>query len=195
VTDRPLRADARRNRERLLEAAAAEFARKGADASLEEVARKAGLAIGTLYRHFPTREALFVAVHHAEITRVAGHAGELLARHEPADALRLWMGTFTGFMTAKHGMASAFRMVLASGENPFPPMRGAVLDALDALVSACGDALRPDIDVLDVLTLLNGISLATADPASTDRLIDLVIAGIGARPGDMVEKRQPRDER
>jgi AcrR family transcriptional regulator len=121
MTDRPLRADARRNRERLLEAAAAELARKGADASLEEIARKAGVAIGTLYRHFPTREALFVAVHHGEMTRVAGQAGELLARHEPAEALRLWMATFTGFMTAKHGMASAFRMVLAPGRTPSRP--------------------------------------------------------------------------
>lgn len=180
MTDRPLRADAQRNRERLLQAAAGEFARRGADASLEEIARQAGLAIGTLYRHFPTREALFVAVHHAEMTRVAGYADELLARHEPLEALRLWMGRFTGFMTAKHGMADAFRMVLASGENPFVPMRGIVLDALAKLVAACGSGLRQDVGGLDILTVLNGISLAATDAAQTTRLIDLVLSGLQA---------------
>lgn len=180
VADRPLRADAQRNRERLLSAAAGEFARRGADASLEEVARQAGVAIGTLYRHFPTREALFVAVHHAEMARVANCADELLADHEPLDALRLWMSQFTAFMAAKHGMASAFRMVLASGDNPFAPMRIMVLDALARLVAACGGKLRQDIDGLDVLTVLNGISLAALDPAQTDRLIDLVLRGLRA---------------
>lgn len=178
MTDRPLRADARRNRERLLEAAGGAFARDGADASLEEIARQAGVAIGTLYRHFPTREALFVAVHHAEMIRVAGYADELLARHEPIGALRLWMGGFTDFMAAKHGMADAFRMVLASGENPFAGMRGIVLDALAKLITACGDGLRRDIDGLDILTLLNGISLAATDAAQTARLIDLVLSGL-----------------
>jgi AcrR family transcriptional regulator len=178
MTDRPLRADARRNRERLLQAAAGEFTRRGADASLEEIARQAGVAIGTLYRHFPAREALFVAVHEAEMTRVAEYADELLARREPLDALRLWMGRFTDFMTAKHGMADAFRMVLASGDNPFVPMRGIVLDALAKLVTACGDQVRDNVDGLDILTVLNGISLATPDAAQTARLIDLVFSGL-----------------
>jgi AcrR family transcriptional regulator len=182
VNDRPLRADAQRNRERLLEAAASAFARKGADTSLEEIARQAGVAIGTLYRHFPTREALFVAVHQAEMTRVAGYADELLTRHDPLDALRLWMGRFTDFMTAKHGMADAFRMVLSSGENPFVPMRGLVLDALAKLVAACGDRLTQDVDGLDILTALNGISLAATDAAQTARLIDLVLSGLQNTP-------------
>jgi len=180
VTDRPLRADAQRNRERLLAAAASEFARRGAGASLEEIARQAGLAIGTLYRHFPTREALFVAVHQAEVARVAGCADDLLARHEPLEALRLWMGRFTAFMTAKHGMADAFRMVLASGENPFVPMRGTVLGALATLVAACGSRLRQDVSGLDILTVLNGISLAASDAAQTARLIDLMLSGLQA---------------
>jgi AcrR family transcriptional regulator len=178
VTDRPRRSDAQRNRERLLEAAGIAFARKGSGASLEEIARQAGVAIGTLYRHFPTREALFVAVHHAEMTRVADEADELLSRHAPLDALRLWMGLFTDFMTAKHGMADAFRMVLASGENPFAPMRGIVLEALTELVTRCGDRLRQDVDGLDILTVLNGISLATTDREQTARLIDLVLGGL-----------------
>jgi AcrR family transcriptional regulator len=180
VTDRPLRADAQRNRERLLEAAAGELGRKGADASLEEVARQAGVAIGTLYRHFPTREALFIAVHKAEMTRVAGYTDELLDAHEPLDALRVWMGRFTSFMSAKHGMADAFRMVLASGENPFIGMRGIMLDALAKLVAACGSRLRQDVSGFDILTALNGISLATTDAAQTDRLIDLVLSGLRA---------------
>ena len=178
MTDRPLRADAQRNRDRLLEAAEVAFATKGADASLEEIARQAGVAIGTLYRHFPTREALFVAVHRAEMIRVAEHADTLLAAHDPLDALRLWMGRFTDFMTAKRGMADAFRMVLASGDNPFVPMRGIVLDALTKLVLASGDRLRHDVDGLDILTVLNGISLATDDVEQTGRLIDLVLGGL-----------------
>jgi len=107
MTDRPLRADAQRNRDALLAAAAPAFAAKGADASLEEIARQAGVAIGTLYRHFPTREALFVAVHRAEMINVAEHADALLITYEPLIALRLWLGRFTDFMTAKHGMADA----------------------------------------------------------------------------------------
>src|SRR2546422_362839 len=104
MTDRPLRADAQRNRDALLAAAAPAFASKGADASLEEIARQAGVAIGTLYRHFPSREALFVAVHRAEMINVAEHADALLISYEPLIALRLWLGRFTDFMTAKHGM-------------------------------------------------------------------------------------------
>ncbi|HEY0501720.1 MAG TPA: helix-turn-helix domain-containing protein [Kutzneria sp.] len=180
MTDRPLRADAQRNRDALLAAAAPAFASRGADASLEEIARQAGVAIGTLYRHFPTREALFVAVHRAEMINVAEHADALLIEHEPLAALRLWLGRFTDFMTAKHGMADAFRMVLASGDNPFVPMRGIVLDALTKLVLACGDELRHDVDGLDILTVLNGISLATSDVEQTARLIDLVLAGLRA---------------
>ena len=109
------RSDARRNRERLLETAAAAFAVGDGPVSLEAVARGAGVGIGTLYRHFPTREALIEAVYRAELADVSASAAQLLNEHPPADALRRWMDRYAEFVAAKRGMAESLRAIFESG--------------------------------------------------------------------------------
>lgn len=183
VNDRSQRADARRNRERLLEVAAQAFTDGGAEVSLEAIAREAGVGIGTLYRHFPTREALVEAVYRNEVARLSGSAGHLLSTMTPEAALREWMKDFVAFMTTKHGMAGALRAVIASGGNPYGQTRTQLLDAVRALVEASvvNGTIRKDIDPLDILTALNGISLAGVDPAQIERLLDLLLDGLRTR--------------
>jgi AcrR family transcriptional regulator len=181
MTKKPMRADAQRNRERIVSAATDAFAEHGADASLEDIARQAGVGIGTLYRHFPTREALYIAVHRAEITRIAERADELLAKHHSHDALNLWIDEFVDFLQAKQGsMASVFRTVMEDGENPFIDLRALTRGAATRLITAVTDTHNgtSTIDPNDILVALHGISLATSDPDQTRRLVSLVLAGL-----------------
>jgi AcrR family transcriptional regulator len=180
ANQRPRRADAQRNRERLLGAAVQAFTSGGADVSLEAVARQAGVGIGTLYRHFPTRDALVEAVYRDEITRVSALAEKLLKSRKPVPALREWMERFVAFMTAKHGMADVFRAVIASGGDPYGETRALALDAVRTLIAAGAAAgvVRDDVDPLDLLTILNGLSFATEDRAQLDRLLDLIMDGL-----------------
>ncbi|MCU1474471.1 TetR/AcrR family transcriptional regulator [Amnibacterium sp.] len=172
MADRPLRADARRNREQILTAATGAFAERGPATSLEDIAREAGVGIGTLYRHFPTRDALFVAVHRAEIVRIAERGDELLASHEPRLALEGWLVEFLEFMHSKRGMAEVFRSVMSSGENPFLDLRAETTAAAERLLRAAReDGAAVEIDAFDLLTTLHGISLATDDPDRTARLL------------------------
>ncbi|HEU0165883.1 MAG TPA: TetR family transcriptional regulator [Thermomicrobiales bacterium] len=183
VKERRPRADAQRNRDRLLEVAMHAFATEGPDVSLEAIARTAGVGIGTLYRHFPTRDALVEAVYRNEISRVSALAGEFRASMAPETALRAWMTHFVAFMTTKHGMSDVFRAVIASGGNPYGETRILALDAVQSLIAAGARAgtIRDDVSPLDILTILNGLSFATDDPEQTARLIDLVIDGLRRR--------------
>lgn len=177
MTEKPLRADARRNRDRIVEVAAVVFARDGAGASLEEIARAAGVGIGTLYRHFPTREALYVAVHRAEIAQIAARADELLATQPPADALRVWVDEFLDFLQAKQGdMAEVFRAVMSGGANPFIDLRALTHDAVARLLDASD--LSGVIDPDDLLAALHGISLGTGDPEQARRIAVVLLAGL-----------------
>jgi AcrR family transcriptional regulator len=187
MPDRPMRADARRNRERIIAVATTAFAERGSGASLEDIARDSGVGIGTLYRHFPTRDALFVAVHRAEITRIGDRARELLAEYQPREALARWLDEFLDFMHAKRGMAEVFRSVMSSGENPFLDLRASTTDAANRLLTATrvGDTLT--VDAFDLLTALHGISLATDDPDQSRRLLRLIAGNLlGAAPADSV---------
>jgi AcrR family transcriptional regulator len=182
MAERPLRADARRNRERIVAVATRSFAEHGPGASLEDMAREAGVGIGTLYRHFPTRDALFVAVHRAEIVRIAERADELLAAHEPREALEGWLVEFLDFMHTKKGMAEVFRSVMSSGENPFLDLRAETTAAADRLLGAARTVgPLPAVDAFDLITVLHGISLATEDPDQTDRLLRFVAEGLVGR--------------
>src|SRR5690348_774552 len=109
------RSDARRNRERLLQAATAAFTAHGGSVALESIAREAGVGIGTLYRHFPNREALVEAIYRAELADVAAAAGQLLTRHPPKVALRRWRDRYASFVAAKRGMAESLRAIFDSG--------------------------------------------------------------------------------
>src|SRR5689334_3592723 len=112
-----LRSDARRNRERILEAAVRAFSESGPDVAIDAIAKAAGVGSATLYRHFPTREALIEAAYRNELARVCDSAAALLADHAPDRALRLWMDDFIDYLAAKQGMADALRAAAASGAD------------------------------------------------------------------------------
>jgi AcrR family transcriptional regulator len=183
--DRPLRADAQRNRDRLLKVAAGAFSKDGPDVPLDSIAKAAGVGIGTLYRHFPTREALVEAAYRNELARVCV-ADELLATLPPDAAMRTWMDRFVDYMTTKRGMADALRAVIASGGDPFAHSRDRMVAAIRALLDAgaAADALRSDVEPVDVLMSLSGISLAAGEPAQREqagRLLDLLMDGLRYR--------------
>lgn len=172
---RGLRADAQLNQDRILRAAVSEFARAGAQASLKDIAKAAGVGIGTLYRHFPTRERLVEATYRNEVARVCAAAPELLASLGPAPALRAWMMRFRGFLAAKHGLADALRVILTDDEDRMQTRR-LLTEALAVLIAA-GEregAIRPGTDPTDVLLSLGGISLITGDAGQQERTVRLV---------------------
>ncbi|MFD8459963.1 TetR/AcrR family transcriptional regulator [Streptomyces antimycoticus] len=179
---RPLRADAQRNEDRLLETAAAVFAREGSGASVKDIAREAGVGVGTLYRRFPSKELLVEAVYRQEVRRLCEAAPHLAATLPPVDALRTWMERFIDFMAAKSGMADALRVVLTDDSERLQT-RTLLAEAIDHLLSS-GEgrsAARPEVDPQDVLMALGGISLMAADEDQCDlatRLIDLLLRGV-----------------
>ncbi|GAA1600835.1 TetR/AcrR family transcriptional regulator [Catellatospora bangladeshensis] len=184
---RPLRADAQRNRDRLLEVAAQAFAHDGPQVSLDAVAKQAGVGIGTLYRHFPTREALIEAAYRQELARLCDAVPGLLADLPPDRALRTWMDLFFEYLSTKRGMADALRAVIASGGDPYAHSRERLVGAITALLAAAvaAGAIRDDIAPDDVLIGLGGVSLATADqarPGQAGRLLDLLMDGLRYRP-------------
>jgi AcrR family transcriptional regulator len=188
VTTRPLRADARRNRDRLLDAAVRAFSQAGPEVTLDAIAKDAGVGIGTLYRHFASREALVDAAYRNELARLCDGAEELVQTLPPDEATRAWMDRFVEYMTTKRGMADALRAVIASGGNPFAHSRDRLTSAITTLLSAGATAgvLRSDVDAADVLASLSGVSLAAGEPAQREqagRLLDLLMDGLRYRPG------------
>lgn len=179
MTERAVRADAQRNRQLLLEVALRVFSENG-DAPLDAIAKAAGVGSGTLYRHFPTREALIEAVYQNELTSLCASAEEMLAAQEPRAALREWMHNFLDYATTKRGLADALRAVIATGANPFENSRARILAALGSLLTAASTAgvVRADVDPFDVLTSLSGFALASSDPVQHERLLDLLLAGL-----------------
>ncbi|MFD8388241.1 TetR/AcrR family transcriptional regulator [Streptomyces sp. NPDC059680] len=179
---RPLRADAQRNEDRLLEAAADAFAREGAGASVKDIARAAGVGVGTLYRRFPSKELLIEAIYRQEVHRLCEAAEHLTATQSPVDALRTWMERFIDFMAAKQGMADALAVVLTD-ESEKVHTRSLLADAIAHLLAAAeGQSVaRPGVEAQDVLMALGGISLMAASEERRDlatRLIDLLLHGV-----------------
>ncbi|GAA2574422.1 MULTISPECIES: TetR/AcrR family transcriptional regulator [Streptomyces] len=186
ATKRPLRADAQRNRDKILAAAVRVFSEEGLDAHLERVAKEAGVGSGTLYRNFPTREALIEAAYRNEVARLCDSVPVLLAELPPAEALRAWTRRFIDYATAKFGMADALRAVVASGGDPYGDSHELIQAALTALMDAGADAgeIRSDIGPTDMFAALAGIALTSARPdqrEQAERLLDLVLVGL--RPG------------
>ncbi|OBG31044.1 TetR/AcrR family transcriptional regulator [Mycobacterium sp. E3198] len=179
----PSRSDARRNREKLLEVATAAFAgAQGRPVSLESIARDAGVGIGTLYRHFPNREALVEAIYRAELAEVAAAAEELLQRHPPRAALRRWMDRYAGFVATKREMAESLHAIFDSGALAPSQTRDSIVGAVDLLLRAGADdgSVRPDVQADDVVSSLIGIFLASGSPEQTGRMLDLLVAGVTA---------------
>ena len=184
TSERPLRADAQRNRDQIVAAAGRAFTKCGLEATLEGIAKDAGVGIGTLYRHFPTRELLIEAAYRNELAAVCDASPELLAKLPPDQALRAWMDRFIDYMARKRGMADALRAVFASGANPyaqsFELLVGAIKRLLDAGVAA--GEIRPDVSADDVLVSLSGVALAAGSKRDqADRLLNLLLDGLRYR--------------
>jgi AcrR family transcriptional regulator len=187
---RPMRADARRNYERLLGAAVAAFAERGADdVSLEEIARRAGLGIGTLYRHFPTRQALLEAVYRDQVEALRARADELLASGPPAEALAAWLRALAAFSATKHNLTSALLATLGKDSDLLSACSKVIVEAADALLERAkqAGAVRQDIAAKDLMRLVHGINIATqhvsSDPGQADRLFGLVLDGLRPQAG------------
>jgi AcrR family transcriptional regulator len=181
------RADGLRNRERLLAAAKAGFAGVGPDVSLEEIARRAGVGIGTLYRHFPTRDAVVEAVYRREFEQLAESAARLLALSPPGEALHEWMRLFLDYIATKKLIAPALGTMVGSASELYAASGARITDAIAQLVErarANGD-IRADVEPADVLRGLVGLSYGSADPgwqAGARRLIDILMAGLRSSP-------------
>ena len=186
ATARKPRADAQRNRIRLLETAKAAFAEKGPGASLDEIARTAGVGAGTLYRHFPTRDALIEAVYRNETEQLVAAATRLAETHSPTGALREWLLLFVDYMATKHGMSEALNSIVGGPSELYSvsaeQMKRAIAKLIDRAV-ASGD-IRLDNDPLDLLRALAGVANMSAGPdgkQAAKRMVDILIAGIRAR--------------
>lgn len=185
ITDRKQRADAQRNRERILEIAKKEFTKAGANASLEEIAKKAGVGPGTLYRHFPTREDLLVAVYRSEMEKLAAAERRLADTLPPVEALRAWLLLFVDAVETKHIIAPVLNTLVGDPKKVFEAFHGQIHEALRALVKRAmksGD-IRKDLDPIDLLRALIGVANVSTSPdwpQSARRLVDILIQG--ARP-------------
>jgi AcrR family transcriptional regulator len=188
-TGRSLRADARRNREMITAAAEDLFLRDGASASLEEIARRAGVGSATLHRHFPTRKNLLETVYFNHVKELCDAAESLAADHDPAEALIAWLRLINARATVNNGLAAA----MAADQDG---RASGSLQSCHAMVAAAGAALlgraigsgavRPDVDIRDLLGLVNALARAGGGHAGTsgddDRLLMLALTGIMTRP-------------
>ena len=186
IQAKPKRADAERNRARLLDAAKAAFS-SGQSPTLEQIARDAEVGIGTLYRHFPTREALVEALYRKDMADLCGAADELLKSQAPERALRAWMDVFADYVAAKREMADALRAVFAAGSVTVSQAREeltvAVRTVLDAGVEA--GTLRDDVRPEDVVAMIVGAFTATSLAGGQEqraRMFDLLVDAV-RRPG------------
>jgi AcrR family transcriptional regulator len=176
------RTDSLRNRERILEVAKEAFTRFGASASLDEIAKQAGVGAGTLYRHFPTRDALIEAVYRSEVEKLAAAGRKFSESMPPIDALRSWMLLFVDYMAAKQIIAPALNSVAGGPSRLYEGSRSLVHGAIDALVKRAirsGD-IRRDVDALDLLRPLIGVFFVDSGPGwqpGARRLVDILIAG------------------
>jgi len=183
------RADARRNYERLLAAAAAAFAEHGADdVSLEEIARRAGVGIGTLYRHFPARQPLLEAVYRDQVDGLDALAGKLLVSESPGDALGEWMRAFVAFGRTKRSLSSALVETIGKNSELMSACSVILRSRTDELLSRAQQAgeARPEVKTADIFRLAHGLIMATdtepADPDQPGRLLSLVIGSVLAGP-------------
>jgi AcrR family transcriptional regulator len=190
MTDKPrtdageeprMRADARRSRTKLLEAATEAFAETGAAAPLEDIARRAGVGIGTLYRHFPTRVDLQAAVYRSQVETVCAAADEYIISASPEQALAGWLRAMAAYLATKRGLSRALVEAIGRDSQLITSCWGAMNDATERLMTRAQAAgtLRQDIKPMDVLRLVHGVVIATEQaPGETDRLLGLMLDGL-----------------
>ena len=175
------RADAQRNRDRVLEAAKEAFTRSGADASLDDIAKQAGVGAGTLYRHFPSRDELLEAVYRTEVEKLAAEQ-KFAETMPPIEALRAWMFLFVDYIATKKIIAPALNTLVGGHSKIFEASYTQIWDAIRALVKRAiksGD-IRKDLDPIDLLRALIGVSNVASSPdwqQSARRLVDILITG------------------
>jgi AcrR family transcriptional regulator len=180
-----MRADARRSRAKLLEAATAAFAENGAEAPLEDIARRAGVGIGTLYRHFPTRVDLQGAVYQSQVETVCAAADEYMVSASPDQALAGWLAAMAAYMITKRGLSRVLIDSLGKDSPLITSCWSAMHGAAEQLMTRAQEAgtLRADIKPIDLLRLVHGVVIATEQaPGETDRLLGLMLDGLRARP-------------
>jgi AcrR family transcriptional regulator len=176
------RADAERNRDRILEVAKDAFTQSGADASLDDIAKQAGVGAGTLYRHFPSREALIEAVYRTEVEKLAAAERNFAETLPPIKALRAWMMLFVDYIAAKKIIAPVLNTLLGGASKVFESTHTQIWDAIRLLVKRAiksGD-IRKDLDPIDLLRALIGVSNVATGPdwqQSAKRLVDILITG------------------
>jgi AcrR family transcriptional regulator len=184
--ERKPRADAQRNRERILEVAKEAFTQFGANASLDEIAKQAEVGPGTLYRHFPTRDVLLEAVYRSEVEKLAAAEPRLAQELPPIEALRAWMLLFVDYIAAKKIIAPALNSVLGCESKVMEASRAQIHGAIHALVERAiksGD-VRKDLDPIDLVGALVGVAFVVTNPnwqESARRLVNILITG--SRPG------------
>jgi AcrR family transcriptional regulator len=182
IAPRKPRTDAQRNRERILEIAKEAFTRSGAEASLDDIARDAGVGPGTLYRHFPTRDALIEAVYRTEVEKLAAAERRFAEAMPPIEALRAWMLLFVDYIATKQIIAPALNAYVGGASKLYEGSRAQVQGAIDALVKRAikNRDIRTDLDPFDLLRALIGVSHVASGPdwqQSARRLVDILITG------------------
>jgi AcrR family transcriptional regulator len=180
---KPLRADAQRNREKILATASELFAQGGTEVALETIAAHAGVGIATLYRNFPTRDALVEAAYRSEVVQITAAATELLGEHPPDVALDRWMERYIDYAATKRGMSDALRAIIESGNDIYADTRCQLQNAVATLVQAGADAglLRADVDAEDVFRATGSIFLLPQTKGwreQADRLLRLIVDGL-----------------
>ena len=182
MAERKQRADARQNRARILVVAKGAFAQSGANASLDDIARQAGVGPGTLYRHFPSREDLLKAVYQAAAEKLAAAAADFAETLPPIDALRAWMMLFVDYIADKQLIAPALSALVDDPHKVYEASYGQIWDAVRRLVKRAvqsGD-IRADLDAIDLLRALVGVASVGANAdwqQSARRLVDILISG------------------
>jgi AcrR family transcriptional regulator len=186
---RPLRADAQRNYQRLVSAASAAFTEHGADdASLEEIARRAGVGIGTLYRHFPNRQALLEAVYRDQVDVLSDRAERLSESADPGAALEEWLRALVSFGRTKRSLTSALLATLDKDSELLSTCSVIMRGAADTLLKRAQEAgaVRADANATDLLRLVHAVSMAVqrepTDSGQADRLLGLVMDGLRHQP-------------
>ena len=181
---RPMRADARRNYEKVLAAAREAFAEGGESTALEEIARRAGVGIGTLYRHFPNRQALLEALYVGEVEEVCRSAAELDAT-DPWEALTGWFQRFIGYLATKHALAAELLNYLDQDAPLFQVCRASLFEAGEPLLKRAQEAgvARRDVDIGEVIQMVVGIAkIPAADPGQKEHILRVALDGLRYRP-------------